>query len=80
MSKKRRHEAKIRSRGSAAEQERLNGKNLLKGVQGFQVLALDCPAHSCTLTCEWIIKKMRTCCTLVRFPNPLGSEPVQLGT
>ena len=75
MSKERRHEAKIRSRGSAAEQERLNGKNLLKGVQGFQVLALDCPAHS-----EWIITKMRTCCTLVRFPSPLGSEPVQLGT
>ena len=46
MSKERRHEAKIRSRGSAAEQERLKGKNLLKGVQGFQVLALDCPAHS----------------------------------
>ena len=43
MSEKRRHEAKIRSRGSAAEKERLNGKNLLKGVQGFQVLALDCP-------------------------------------
>ena len=78
MSKERTHEAKIRSRGSAAEKERLNGKNLLKGVQGFQVLALDCPAHSCTLTFEWIITK--TCCTLVRFPNPLGSEPVQLGT
>ena len=75
MSKKRTHEAKIRSRGSAAEKERLNGKNLLKGVQGFQVLALDCPAHSCTLTCEWIITKSQ-----VRFPNPLGSEPVQLGT
>ena len=43
MSEERTHEAKIRSRGSAAEQERLNGKNLLKGVQGFQVLALDCP-------------------------------------
>ena len=75
MAEKWTHEAKIRSRGSAAEQERLNGKNLLKGVQGFQVLALDCPAHSCTLTCEWIITKSQA-----RFPNPLGSEPVQLGT